>query len=102
MPMGTLELPRNMIDAATSYADRESVSVVDLFANLLHRQYGYVLSVQVIEPSQKERKAVVPEAVAQQRAALLKCVGTWKDDRTTDEIIADIEGHRTRGREVNL
>jgi hypothetical protein len=29
-------------------------------------------------------------------------VGKWEDERSTDEIIADIRNHRTRGREVRL
>ncbi|OHD57917.1 MAG: hypothetical protein A2014_02855 [Spirochaetes bacterium GWF1_49_6] len=28
--------------------------------------------------------------------------GKWEDDRTTGEIISDIYGHRTMGREVSL
>ena len=40
--------------------------------------------------------------VARQKAAVMKFAGCWKDDRTTEEIIKDIEGHRTKGREVNL
>lgn len=40
--------------------------------------------------------------VARQREAVLALAGQWKDDRTDDEIIADIEGSRTFGREVEL
>ena len=36
------------------------------------------------------------------RDEIMKFAGCWKDDRTTEEIIKDIEGHRTKGREVNL
>ena len=36
------------------------------------------------------------------RDEMMKFAGCWKDDRTTEEIIKDIEGHRTKGREVNL
>lgn len=42
------------------------------------------------------------EKVMRQKARLLRCVGTWKDDRSTQEIIADIESRRTMGRAVNL
>lgn len=45
---------------------------------------------------------VVDEKVARQKAAMMKFAGCWKDDRTTEEIIHDIESHRTKGREVNL
>ena len=40
MLMGTLELPRRMIDAAKSYAEREHLTVTDLFAELLHSRFG--------------------------------------------------------------
>ena len=36
------------------------------------------------------------------RDEIMKFAGCWKDDRTTEEIIHDIESHRTKGREVNL
>ena len=39
MLMGTLELPRRMIDAAKSYAERENLTVADLFAELLHSRF---------------------------------------------------------------
>ena len=41
MPTATIELPRDMVDAATSYAARENKSVEDLFFNWLHRSYGF-------------------------------------------------------------
>lgn len=40
--------------------------------------------------------------VARQRDAVFALAGQWKDSRTDDEIIADIEGSRTFGREVEL
>ena len=48
------------------------------------------------------RAPVIDEKVARQKAAMMKFAGCWKDDRTTEEIIHDIESHRTKGREVNL
>ena len=47
-------------------------------------------------------RRVTDEKVMRQRARLLRCVGTRKDDRSTQEIIADIESHRTMGRAVDL
>ena len=48
MPLETLELPRDMVAAARSYAAREHTSIVDLFANALKTTYGidclYVLN----------------------------------------------------------
>ena len=40
MPTATIELPRDMVDAASSYAEREHKSMVDLFANALRVAYG--------------------------------------------------------------
>ena len=47
MPMGTIELPRSMVDAVHEYAERERVSVLDLFASMLKKQYGYVMTINV-------------------------------------------------------
>ena len=40
--------------------------------------------------------------VTRQRNAVLALAGTWEDDRSDEEIIADIEQSRTFGREVAL
>ena len=47
MPMSTIELPRNMVDAVHEYAERERVSVLDFFAAMLKKQYGYVMTIKV-------------------------------------------------------
>ena len=47
MPMRTIELPRSMVDAVYAYADRESMTLQDFFADMLKRQYGYVMTVKV-------------------------------------------------------
>ena len=47
MPMSTIELPRSMVDAVHEYAERERVSVLDLFASMLKKQYGYVMAIKV-------------------------------------------------------
>ena len=47
MPMSTIELPRNMVDAVHEYAERERVSVLDFFAAMLKKQYGYVMTVRI-------------------------------------------------------
>ena len=36
------------------------------------------------------------------RAALQALAGSWKDKRSADEIVDDIERHRTRGRKMEL
>ena len=40
--------------------------------------------------------------VAKRRDAVLALAGQWKDDRSDDEIMRDIESSRTFGREVEL
>ncbi len=51
MPTATIELPRDMVEAAESYAERSHRSMVDLFANALKVAYGidsmYVMRVDV-------------------------------------------------------
>ena len=42
-----------------------------------------------------------PEA-SRRRDAVLELAGQWKDDRSDEEILRDIEGSRTFGREVEL
>ena len=39
---------------------------------------------------------------ARQLAALRAVAGKWEDDRSAEEIIAEIEGARTPGREVDF
>ena len=41
-------------------------------------------------------------SVANRRAAVLALAGQWKDDRSDEDIIEDIEKARTSGREVEL
>ena len=41
-------------------------------------------------------------AVARRRAAVLALAGQWKDSRSDEEIIRDIESSRTFGRKVDL
>jgi len=41
-------------------------------------------------------------SVANRRAAVLALAGQWKDDRSDEDIIKDIENARTFGREVEL
>ena len=41
-------------------------------------------------------------AVTRRRAAVLALAGQWKDSRTDEEIMRDIENSRTFGREVEL
>lgn len=65
MPVGTLELPLQMIDVAKGVAARENVTVCDLFAQLLHARYGVEFSFDYTVPAQRRlRKQVrVPNSV---------------------------------------
>ncbi|MBQ6926231.1 MAG: type II toxin-antitoxin system RelB/DinJ family antitoxin [Kiritimatiellae bacterium] len=51
---------------------------------------------------EKESQAFAENRARKQREALKRIFGKWKDDRTTEEIIRDIESSRTEGREVSL
>ena len=42
------------------------------------------------------------DPISAQKRDILAAAGTWRDSRTEAEVIKDIEGHRTRGREVSL
>lgn len=53
-------------------------------------------------PVVRTERPVADEGRAKRRAALQALSGSWKDARSTQEIIRDIEGHRTRGRAVVL
>jgi addiction module RelB/DinJ family antitoxin len=44
----------------------------------------------------------VPAKRSKNVAALASLAGSWKDSRTTKEIIRDVEGRRTKGRRVDL
>ena len=44
----------------------------------------------------------VPSKRSKNVAALASLAGSWKDSRTTKEIIRDVEGRRTKGRRVDL
>ena len=85
MPTGTLTLPRNMIEAAYSYADKESLSVVDLFAKLLHAQYGYVVTMAVDAPAKQTttRRAISP------RVRALRGIAKIADNRPYKDLLSD-------------
>ena len=54
-----------------------------------------------IDPTIYYENPVPPKRV-KNVAALASLAGSWKDSRTTKEILHDIEGHRTQGRRVDL
>ena len=89
MPTGTLTLPRNMIEAAYSYADRESLSVADFFAKLLHKQYGYVVTMTVNAPVKTTSHRVISS-----RVRALRGVAKIADNRPYEDILADAVAER--------
>lgn len=89
MPTGTLTLPRNMIEAAYSYADRESLSVADLFAKLLHSQYGYVVTMSVDTPVKHASHRVISP-----RVRALRGVAKISDNRPYKDILSDAISER--------
>ena len=84
MPTGTITLPRNMIEAAYSYADRESLSVADLFAKLLHKQYGYVVTMTVDAPVKSTQCRPISS-----RVRALRGVAKISDNRPYKDILAE-------------
>ena len=87
MPMGSLELPRSMIDAAETYAERENLSVADLFADLLHSRYGYSITLTVSRqqvPARRKRVVSIPDSIKS-----ISGIISLPDDRTEADIIRD-------------
>lgn len=52
------------------------------------------------EPPHRQ-ESLTPDTAAQV-ALWRKLCGTWQDVRSTEEIVADIQAHRSLGREVDL
>lgn len=87
MPMGTLELPRRMIDAAESYAARENLTVADLFAELLHSRYGYSITLTVSRsqaPIRQKRVVDIPDSIKSISGLI-----SLPEDQSEDDIIRD-------------
>ena len=84
MPTGALTLPRNMIDAAYSYADKESLSIADLFAKLLHNQYGYVVTMSIAAPVGK-----VSGRPISSRVRALRGIAKLPDNRPYKDVLSD-------------
>lgn len=68
MTVATLELPREMMDAAISYAEREHRSVVDFFAEMMRRQYGYGICVlaknHATDKGRRDRAAAIVDSIS--------------------------------------
>ena len=92
MPMGTLELPRNMIDAVETYAERENLSVADLFADLLHSRYGYSITLTVSRPQapvRRKRVVNIPDSIKSISGIISLPKGQSEDDIIHDAVMAN-------------
>lgn len=92
MPMGTLELPRSMIDAAEAYAKRENLSVADLFAYLLHSHYGYSITLSVSRPYapvRRKRIVSIPDSIKSISGIVSLPEGQTEADIVRDAVMAN-------------
>ena len=68
---------------------KESLSVVELFAKLLHNQYGYVVTMTVDAPVEKSSgRAISP------RVRVLRGIAKSPDNRPYKDILADAIAER--------
>ena len=91
MPMGTLELPRSMIDAVETYAERENLSVADLFADLLHSRYGYSITLTVSRPQtpvRRKRVVSIPDSIKSISGIVSLPEGQTEADIIRDAVMA--------------
>ena len=86
MPTATIELPRDMLDAASSYAERGRMSVVEFFADMMKRQYGYQMHI-VIENPRRVTKGMTEEN------PLSEFVGCIGGSRRTDDVVSEMRGY---------
>ena len=87
MPTGTLELPRSKIDAVETYAERENLSVADLFANLLHSRYGYSIALTVSRPEapvRRKRVVSIPDSIK-----AISGIVSLPENQTETDVIRD-------------
>ena len=90
MPVGTLELPLQMIDVAKGFAARENVTVCDLFAQLLHSRYGveFTFAYTVPEQHQTHKRIQVPESVKSISGVIQLPVGMSENDVVYDAVMS--------------
>ena len=92
MPTGTLTLPRSMIDAVESYAERENLTVADFFANLLHSRYGYSITLTVSRPHpsiRRKRVVDIPDSIKSISGIISLTDGQSEDDIIHDAVMAN-------------
>jgi len=83
---------------------KETLDALKLRASANHRSLnGEILCIFDYAVSARSEFDFVRETRARrQREALKRVFGKWEDERSTEEIIKDIESARTKGREVSL
>jgi len=89
MPIGTLELPQEMISAAEAYAARENRTVADLFADMMGSRYGFRMTVSVVRPekvSSAKRTLSVDPRVRALRGVLKLPKGVSYDSALRDAL----------------
>jgi len=92
MPTSTLELPQEMVSAAKRYAAQEHCSVADLFADLMKRRYGFVLSISVSQSASeapRRRNVKIPDSVKAISGLVTLPEGRSESDLICDAIMAD-------------
>lgn len=80
----TIDMSPSMEKEALGFATTKGKTLEQLFLDYLQAEM------------RKSREA------KRQKDVILRIAGTWIDDRSDEEIIADIENSRTLGREVVL
>ena len=86
MLTATIELPRDMLDAASSYAERGRMSVVEFFADMMSRQYGF----QSRTIFEKPRTTV---RFASHENPLSEFVGCIGGSLRTDDVVSEMRGY---------
>ena len=80
----TIDISPSLEKEALGFATMKGKTLEQMFLDYLQNEM------------QKSREA------KRQKDVILRIAGTWVDDRTDEEIIAEIENARTPGREVVL
>jgi len=86
MPTATIELPRDMLDAASSYAERGRMSVVEFFADMMRRQYGFQMRIAFEKPR-------TTAGTASHENPLSDFVGCIGGSRRTDDVVSEMRGY---------
>ena len=85
-----------------------TISILKSRANLHHRSLNgeilHLFEYIVAFGDRFEFSMTVPEDsnVEHQKQTILRLAGKWEDDRSYEEMVADIEGARSKSREVEI